>query len=103
MILNKDKSILQLLDLLGLEERGWAVNDHWEADLCAIGITSTSSKGRLVYVSTFDKPEGKFDYECEALRCEAEGDTEYEIVDEGVDVGFHDLVEAVERHLDVPG
>jgi len=99
MTLNKHESICHLVHELNLRSRGWTILDYWEADLCAIGIASLSSNRRLAYVSTFGKPEGRFDYQCELLPEGVECDTDYDIVDEGVDVGFVDLLKAMERHL----
>lgn len=36
--MKKDGSIGQLLAALALDERGWFETDHWDGDLCAIGI-----------------------------------------------------------------
>jgi hypothetical protein len=99
MTLNKDKSILQLLEHIGLERRGWTVRDFWDADLCAIGIVSESSQSRLVYISTFMKPDGRFHFECEQY-LETYDELDCEIADEGEDVGLSELIAAMERHLD---
>ncbi len=99
MTLHKDASIVQLIQRLKLERRGWAIRDYWEADLCAIGVSSTPFEGRLVYISTFGKPTGKYDYQCEQLRSGAREDTDYEIIAEGHNVDYDELVAAIERHL----
>lgn len=62
----------RLVESLGLETRGWEILDHWDADSCAIGMTSSRSKGRLVYVSTFDKGTERFDDACELRLDEGE-------------------------------
>ncbi|WP_339787163.1 MAG: hypothetical protein ACMVP2_05485 [Imperialibacter sp.] len=60
-ILRKDRSIIQLIDHLekrfGLGE--FTINDFWEADLCAIGI-SDPQKEVLIYISTYGKREGQY-------------------------------------------
>ena len=65
--MKKDQSIMDLLAALALPELGWTVvaPDPWEADLVAIGIGRIDQPRRLVYVSTFKRAPGRFDYECE--------------------------------------
>jgi len=99
MKLRKDRSIWHLVHELDLRRRGWEIHDHWEADLFAIGVASLSSNRRLVYISTWKMPEGRFYYECELLPEGAESDTDYIIVDESEDVDIPDLLAAMERHL----
>ena len=64
---NKDESIVALIKLI--EARyGWElikVVDHWEADMCAIGIASTTDIDALVYISTFEKREDEYYFELE--------------------------------------
>jgi hypothetical protein len=59
--LNKDKSIIQLID--HLENRfGYdkiIINDFWDADLCAIGLSDPHKKS-LIYISTYGKREGQY-------------------------------------------
>jgi hypothetical protein len=98
MITGKDSSIRELLDLLAPERRGWTVVDHWEADLCAIGFASSSVPRRLVYVSTYDKVRGRYDYECEAAAGAAPED--YVTTETGKDVELSSLIVVLERHLD---
>lgn len=61
----KDISVKNLLSKLDLSGKGWKIIDHWDADLCAVGITSECAQGKLVYISTFGKATGTYDYECE--------------------------------------
>ena len=60
--LQKDKAIIQVLDKLRArsEVGAFDVVDHWNADLCAIGIARTDDHGVLVYISTFGKREGEY-------------------------------------------
>lgn len=99
MNITKDDSILSLLTQLNLELRGWTIRDHWDADLCAIGVSSKSFPHKLVYVSTYGKPTGKFDYECEQSPSNTEDETDYETVAEGHDVEYDVLLDAMEGHL----
>ena len=97
MMINKDQSIIDLLARLKIEERGWFIRDDWEADLCAIGISSHTQPSRLVYVSTFDKLVDDYDYEFEQLRS-GSGD-DYDCVSEQQDVGFEALACKMEVFL----
>ena len=58
---NKDESIVNLIKLI--ERRyDWElikVVDHWEADMCAIGIAGTTDMDALIYISTFEKRKEK--------------------------------------------
>ena len=65
--LEKHLSILLLLDRLrsDLGSAAFAVVDHWDADHCAIGLAHPSNHQILVYVSTFHKETGQYDYELE--------------------------------------
>ena len=93
----KDASISQLLSALKLDERGWTVVDHWEADAFAIGIGVATEPRRLVYVSTFKKQAGRYDYECELPTGQEEA--EYDAVDRGQDVTYEQLSSVLRQHL----
>jgi len=99
MMISKDDSIVTLLDQLNIQERGWTICDHWEADLCAIGISPQSSPRKLVYVSTFGKSAGKYDYECEKLRLSFDDEIDYDTVSEGCDVTFSELVDVMQHYF----
>ena len=95
--MSKDQSILDLLTQLQLDERGLIPIDHWDADLCAIGIIRKGDSRRLVYISTYDKQPGRYFYECE----EAAGlqSDEYTVTGSEDDVDFDRLLYALENHL----
>jgi hypothetical protein len=38
----------------------FVVTDHWEADLCAIGLSGIERPMALAYVSTYGRAEGKY-------------------------------------------
>jgi hypothetical protein len=99
MILQKDKSIIELVDALNLDEKGWTISDHWDGDMCAIGIASKSRPSLLVYVSTFDLPSGRFYFECEVA--EAEGELRYASSDSAANVDFAALERKMIDHLGV--
>jgi hypothetical protein len=94
---NKDATIVQLLSILDLEMRGWKIVDHWEADTCAIGIGRATNPRRIVYISTFKKEAGRYDYECELPAGQREAD--YDVIDRGVDVRYEQLLKVLEKHL----
>lgn len=96
MTLVKDESILALLDRLQLTSRRWAVVDHWEADLFAVGIAHHDDPRRLVYVSTWNKPVGRYYFDCETPTSDDPLDYESHEVE---DADFETLVAAMEAHL----
>lgn len=95
--MKKDQTVKSLIEHLDLPRRGWTVVDHWEADLCAIGVASLRNTRRLVYVSTFGTEDGRFDYQCEV----ASGASvdEYRITRSGNNVSLRELIEVMEEHL----
>ncbi len=95
--MTKDPSIVHFLKRLNLEERGWTTVDHWDSDLMAIGVTRAEEPRRLVYVSTFDKPDGRFYFECESPV--GEDDAEFEVGESSEDASFDEVLSAIERHL----
>ena len=97
MTARKDKAIRELVARLGLASRGWQVVDHWEADLQAIGIATKDDPRRLVYVSTFSRTPGHFDYQCETPAGPA--DENYTTTAYGEDVDYETLLSAMEAHL----
>ncbi len=97
MTSDKDPTIIDLLERLRLQARGWFIRDYWEADLCAIGISSRKQPTRLVYVSTFNKSANNYDYEFEQLSSSTSVD--YDSVIDEQSVGFEDLVCRMEAFL----
>lgn len=95
--MEKDKSIRNLVEELKLDQNGWIIVDHWEGDLCAIGIARPQTPRRLVWISTFNKMPGYYDYECE-IPAGLE-DYEYLSVKEGRDVSFEELLDVLKAHL----
>jgi hypothetical protein len=73
--------------------------EYWDADLCAIGITSPRARERLIYISICDKPPGRFDV---ALDRAPEGaSAPSDASAHHVDVDFETLCQIVARHLGV--
>jgi hypothetical protein len=93
----KDPTINDLLTRLRPQERGWTVVDHWSVDQCAIGIARSDDRRRLVYVSTFQKADGLYDFECETPA--GPGDTDYVSVRTGQNVDIVQLMSVLEQHL----
>jgi len=101
--MEKDASITELLDRLreALVPLDWIAIDHWDADLCAVGIAPRSAPRRLVYVSTYEKSPGRYYFECE---CPTGTEPhQFEVVERGDNASFDDLVRAVRAHLLNPG
>jgi len=93
----KDKTINDFLIRLNLAERGWIIVDHWEADICAIGIAHRNSPRRLLYISTFNKKPGFYDYECESPSLVNSDD--YETIAKKTDANFNEVLKAAEQYL----
>jgi hypothetical protein len=59
--LYKDKKIIHLIEHLdrrfGVDN--FIINDFWDADLCAIGL-SDPLKEALIYISTYDRKDGLY-------------------------------------------
>ena len=97
MTARKDRTIRELITRLELAARGWQVVDHWEADLQAIGVATKQDPRRLVYVSTFSRAPGHFDYQCEAPA--GPDDEDYTTTTSGDDVDYETLLKVLEAHL----
>ncbi len=94
---SKHASIVDLVRRLAPEARGWVVLDHWEGDRCAIGIASATEPSRIVYVCTFRKRAGCYDYECE--EAPRDRDELYSVASRGEDVTFDTLLARILVHL----
>jgi hypothetical protein len=97
MTLTKDETIRELVSALEVGRRGWVLVDHWEADLCAVGIANGAEPRRLVYVSTYGKAPETYDYECEVP--DSAQPAENRQVARGENVSLTELVAVLERHL----
>jgi hypothetical protein len=81
-----------------LGDGAFVIADHWEADQCAIGLASPHDDGVLVYIQTYDLPEGMYDIELE-LPLEAGDEMPYKGVGEMSQVTYSELLEIVKKHL----
>ncbi|MFN3151365.1 hypothetical protein [Bremerella sp.] len=97
MAIEKDDSLVALLEQLDIESRGCFIEDHWHADRCAIGLASVSRPGNLVYISTFSMPSGKFYCQCEVA--DPESPTDFQVVVEREQLSFAELEEIIAKHL----
>lgn len=98
--LQKDKSIIEMLKQLrkriGFDEI--VLNDYWEIDLCAIGISDISYR-YLVYISTCDRKEGQYYVELENLN--KEKPTDYNTVGKYENVSILEVERLVLDHLKI--
>lgn len=99
--IQKDKSVIHLLDGLRalLGSAAFDVVDHWEADLCAIGIARPDNHGFLVYISTFGK-SGEGCSVCLELPPQSGSDIPYTAVNDREANSVEELAEMVRRHFD---
>ena len=42
------------------------VVEQWDSDVCAVGLSRPNERPRLVYISTCDLPEGRYDVSLDA-------------------------------------
>ncbi len=98
--LEKDDSIHRFLSRLGSElgSDKYKLVDHWEADLCAIGIASIQDLRRLVYVCTYGQPAECFYFECEIADQDG-GGSDYKVEKTGEGVEFLELLLVIKKHL----
>jgi len=98
--LDKDPIILAVLDRLRarLGPGAFVHADHWESDLCAVGIASPRDPGVLVYISCFGEPPGRFGYELELPPAPGE-DFPYQVAGTGSGLSFEELAGVVAGHL----
>lgn len=88
--MNKDKRIYRFIENikndLGTED--FVVVDHWDADLCSIGVAKKNDVAQLVYVSTYNKSSNEYYYELEFSNAleksksifDTEGNVKYEVL-----------------------
>jgi hypothetical protein len=88
----KERKLLRLIARLRTTRPEWFVDDQWDADLCATGVVNPARRRRLVYVSTFGLPAGRYYYSLETGSLERD-------TPEGKNVSFKTLLAAMDRHL----
>jgi hypothetical protein len=82
--------------------RAFVVVDHWEADLCAIGIARPDNHSVLVYFSTNSEPGERCSVSLE-LPPQPGSDIPYTAVGDHVAASLDELAEIVRRHFQDEG
>lgn len=59
--MKKDQALLNILDRLRLDfgDGAYQFVDHWDGDLCAVGIARNDVPRQLVYITVWKCPEGE--------------------------------------------
>jgi hypothetical protein len=98
--LDKDPTILAALERLRSRfgSDAFVIADHWEADLCAVGIASPRDPGVLAYISCDAEHPGHFGYELE-LPAAPGDDFPYQVARRGSGLSFDELADVIARHL----
>lgn len=96
----KDQSIIRLIDGLRalLGPRAFDVVDHWESDLCAVGIARPDNHGVLVYISTSGKPGERCSVSLE-LPPQPGSDIPYTAAGDQDAANLNELAEIIQRHF----
>lgn len=96
----KDESIQTVLSALAAKigDDGFDIVDHWEADLCAIGVASPQNHEVLAYISAIGAP-GKFYV---SLELPPESGSDFPYVDAGArdTVSLDELIDVVSDHIE---
>ncbi|NQT38676.1 MAG: hypothetical protein HQ581_14360 [Planctomycetes bacterium] len=95
----KERAILDVVDRLrsDLGDGTFDIVDHWEIDLCAIGLALPRDHRILVYISSCGHPNGEYDYEME-LPPEPGTDDLYSVADRNPACDYGTLLQAIKRH-----
>jgi hypothetical protein len=99
MRLQKHHTITRLIPRLRkhLGAGAFHIVDHWDADLCAIGIARPDNHAVLVYICTFGLPNGRH---FASLELPAKSDDkDYRAAGEYRSLTFGKLVELIRKHL----
>jgi hypothetical protein len=88
--IEKSQQLKEVLRVLGCALPGLEMRDHWEADLCAVGVAPVSAPSLLIYVSCYGKRPGHVDYSIE------DGEAK---VETGADVPISGLISAIQSRL----
>ena len=101
-LLDKDPAILDVLERLRarLGSDAFIIVDHWESDLCAVGIANPHNLGVLVYISSYGEPPERFGYELESPP-PVGSESLYEVVGRGFGVSSDELAIIAAEHLNL--
>lgn len=99
--LQKDQSIVRILDGLRvrLSPQAFDIVDHWEADLCAVGIARPDNHSVLVYIST----NGEGDERCSVsleLPPQPGSNIPYTAAGDHAAASLNELAEIIWRHFE---
>jgi hypothetical protein len=96
----KDQTIHTLL--ARLQERfgqnAFEIVDHWDADLCAVGIARPDNHAVLAYLSTWKDRDSEFFVELE-LPPNPDDDVPYQVAGHYENIDFDQLARLVAEHL----
>ena len=101
-MLIKDAAILRFIEHL-TEHLGpgtFDIVDHWESDLCAIGIARPGKPGFLVYISTFGHRNDCYFVSLE-LPPAPGSDLPYEQAGEQQTRSFNEVLTLIQEHLNL--
>jgi hypothetical protein len=99
--MKKDSRIIEVLDWL----REWlgntfVVNDHWESDLCAIGISAQKKPSQIMYISTLELPDGLYDVDLDMVTTPG-SKVPYETLERHRRVSREELLRFAVQHLEL--
>jgi hypothetical protein len=94
----KDPTLVAVLRQLrkDLGPNAFVVEDHWEADLNAVGIARPSDRRFLIYIATWPEVSG-LSFQCEFPA--SDGDMPYESADMIDGATYEQLLSAARLHL----
>ncbi|WP_341755624.1 hypothetical protein [Candidatus Tisiphia endosymbiont of Ptychoptera albimana] len=98
-MIKKEEGIIKLLNLVNdiFGNDAPVINDHWEGDLCAIGLQKDN---KLIYVSITGCAKNQYFYECELLVDDPE--EVYIAQDSEDNVTEERLLEVMSKFFDIP-
>ena len=98
----KDKTIVDVVAQLHLRigKEAFQIVDHWDADCMAVGVARSDDPRTLVYISTFNKPIGRYFVSLESPPAKGD-DAPYKDIGHHEDVDIETLVRIVQKHLSV--
>ncbi len=99
---SKDQTIRSAVEQLRARfgSNAFDVRDHWTDDPCAIGLSARKEPGRLIYISTFGRPPGRFNVAFELPPADG-SEHPYTPAGEQTDVDMERLASLVATHLRV--
>ncbi|WP_149110733.1 hypothetical protein [Limnoglobus roseus] len=98
-ILDKDPGIVAVIDRLRarLGRDAFIIADHWEGDLCAIGIASPHDPRVLVYISNYGEKAERFS--CELEVPPTNNEPPYRVAGEAAHLSFDELADLISNHF----